>query len=94
MASLVLTDSSQLTSDSQHLAVCDVILMFKELNTSDSGSLSLEEFYAVYDATLLKWEAQFSHIPWFHTTWIPLQTLCQWAHDFVIWPYFEHVICE
>nr|CAD7197326.1 unnamed protein product [Timema douglasi] len=74
------------------VAVCDVILMFKELNTSDSGSLSLEEFYAVYDATLLKWEAQFSHIPWFHTTWIPLQTLCQWAHDFVIWPYFEHVI--
>nr|CAD7396976.1 unnamed protein product [Timema cristinae] len=72
--------------------VCDVILMFKELNTSDSGSLSLEEFYAVYDATLLKWEAQFSHIPWFHTTWIPLQRLCQWAHDFVIWPYFEHVI--
>nr|CAD7403905.1 unnamed protein product [Timema poppensis] len=89
---ILLTDLFNNSDSNDGNAVCDVILMFKELNTSDSGSLSLEEFYAVYDATLLKWEAQFSHIPWFHTTWIPLQTLCQWAHDFVIWPYFEHLI--
>ena len=46
----------------------DVILMFKELNKSGSGSLSLEEFHSVYDAAMLKWEAQFSQIPVFVTS--------------------------
>jgi len=70
------------------------MLMFKELNTSGSGSLSLEEFYSVYDAVMLKWEAQFSQIPWFHTTWAPLQTFCQFTHDFVTWKYFDYIVCK
>ncbi|XP_063218916.1 two pore calcium channel protein 1-like isoform X3 [Bacillus rossius redtenbacheri] len=70
-------------------SLLDTVLMFKELNVSGSGSLSLEEFYSVYDAALLRWEPQFSHIPWFHTTWPPLQKLCQLAHDAVNWQYFE-----
>jgi two pore calcium channel protein 1 len=72
----------------------DVVLMFKELNASGSGSLSLEEFYSVYDAAMLKWEAQFSQTPWFHTTWTPLQTFCQFTHDFVTWKYFEYIVCK
>ncbi|KAK7873151.1 hypothetical protein R5R35_006372 [Gryllus longicercus] len=74
------------------LSTRDTVLMFKELNTSSSGTLSLEEFYSVYDAALLKWDAQFSQIPWFHTTWAPVQTMCQLAHDLVTWKYFEYII--
>jgi len=70
------------------------MLMFKELNASGSGSLSLEEFYSLYDAVMLKWEAQFSQIPWFHTTWAPLQTFCQFTHDFVTWKYFDYIVCK
>jgi hypothetical protein len=72
----------------------DVVLMFKELNPTGSGLLSVEEFYSVYDAVMLKWEAQFSQIPWFHTTWSPLQTFCQFTHDFVTWKYFEYIVCK
>ncbi|PNF19757.1 Two pore calcium channel protein 1 [Cryptotermes secundus] len=70
----------------------DVVLMFKELSATGTCSLSLEEFYSVYDAVTLKWEAQFSQIPWFHTTWAPLQTFCQFTHDFVTWKYFEYIV--
>ncbi|XP_046979764.1 two pore channel protein 1-like [Schistocerca americana] len=72
--------------------VRDVVLMFKYLNSSGSGTLSLEEFYSVYDAVLLCWEPQFSQAPWFHTSWAPLQNLCQLIHDLVLWKYFEHII--
>ncbi|XP_067014675.2 two pore channel protein 1 [Anabrus simplex] len=72
--------------------VRDTVLMFKYLNVSSSGTLSLTEFYGIYDAVLLNWDAQFSHIPWFHTTWAPVQTVCQLCHDLVTSRYFDMVI--
>lgn len=68
--------------------------MFKQLNSSGSGGISLDEFYSIYDANMLRWEAQFSQIPWFHHTWEPLQLICRYSHVVVTWPYFEHIICE
>lgn len=72
----------------------DVVLMYKQLNASGGEGLTLQEFYSIYDANELHWEAQFSQIPWFHATWEPLQLICRYANDFVHWPYFEHIICK
>ncbi|KAH0552146.1 hypothetical protein KQX54_006200 [Cotesia glomerata] len=67
----------------------DIILMFRHLNSSNSGALSCEEFLMVYDVTTLEWEPQYSGIPWYHTAWPPLQMLCNGAHIAIRWPYFE-----
>lgn len=37
------------------LARRDCYLMFKSLNSSRSGSLSLEEFFGIYNVTDLQW---------------------------------------
>ncbi|XP_034946569.1 two pore calcium channel protein 1-like isoform X2 [Chelonus insularis] len=70
----------------------DVILMFRHMNASGSGALSCEEFLSVYDVTTLEWEPQYSGIPWYRTTWPPLQMLCTGAHAAITWPYFETVV--
>ncbi|XP_075219021.1 two pore calcium channel protein 1-like isoform X4 [Lycorma delicatula] len=70
----------------------DVILMFKQMNVSNTGYLCPSEFYNIYDSVTLKWEPQYSNIPWYHSTWIPLQNLCQLAHNIVTKRYFEHAI--
>ncbi|XP_072156093.1 two pore channel protein 1 isoform X2 [Bemisia tabaci] len=70
----------------------DVVLMYKYLNTSRTGVLTMDEFYNVYDAVLLNWEAQYSNIPWYHSAWMPLQSLCQLCLNVVRWNYFEHIV--
>lgn len=72
----------------------DVILMYKQLSPSGGEDLTLNEFYYIYDANELRWEAQFAQIPWFHATWAPLQVVCRYANDIVNWPYFEHIVCK
>ncbi|KAG8296528.1 Two pore calcium channel protein 1 [Homalodisca vitripennis] len=67
--------------------------MFKQLNTSNSGALTLDEFCNVYDAVAINWEVQYAHIPWFHSAWMPLQRLCQLMHNLVMWAHFESVVC-
>lgn len=67
--------------------------MFKQLNASNTGHLSLTEFCNIYDAVSLKWEAQYAHIPWFHSAWIPLQQFCQLMHNIICWKHFDHIIC-
>uniref|UniRef100_A0A1B6DU32 EF-hand domain-containing protein n=2 Tax=Clastoptera arizonana TaxID=38151 RepID=A0A1B6DU32_9HEMI len=73
-------------------SIQDVVLMFKQMNTSGSGFLSQSEFCNVYDAVSLKWEAQYAHIPWFHSAWMPLQQLCQLMHNTISWKHFDHII--
>lgn len=68
--------------------------MFKQMNVSNTGYLSSSEFYNIYDSVMLKWEPQYSNIPWYHSTWIPLQNLCQLAHNMVTKRYFEHAISQ
>ncbi|KAG7205135.1 hypothetical protein KM043_005505 [Ampulex compressa] len=70
----------------------DIILMFRHMNTSGSGVLSSEEFLSIYDAIILQWEPQYSTVPWYHTTWKPLQMLCTGANSAIRWPYFETLV--
>lgn len=72
----------------------DVVLMYKQLNVSNGGGLTLEEFYSVYEANELLWEAQFNKIPWFHSTWEPIQVVCRYCNDLTNWCYFEYGICK
>ncbi|XP_058791332.1 two pore calcium channel protein 1-like [Phymastichus coffea] len=75
-----------------HKPIKDIVLMFQYLNVSNSGTLSWNEFSNVYDATALTWEPQYSSIPWYHSTWSPLQMLCQGAHVVISWRYFESFV--
>ncbi|KAH0955047.1 hypothetical protein HN011_005174 [Eciton burchellii] len=70
----------------------DVVLMFCHMNVSGSNVLSCEEFSAIYDATTLQWDLQYSNIPWYRNTWWPLQMLCTCAHAFIKWLYFETLV--
>ncbi|XP_012232885.1 two pore calcium channel protein 1-like isoform X2 [Linepithema humile] len=70
----------------------DVVLMFCHMNTSGTGALSSEEFFSIYDATMLQWDLQYSTIPWYRTAWSPLQMFCMGAHTFINWPYFETLV--
>lgn len=72
--------------------VRDVVLMFKQLNRSNTGYLSLEEFVNVYDAVSIRWEAQYAQIPWFHSAWMPLQKFCQLMHNIISWKHFENLV--
>ncbi|XP_046418336.1 two pore calcium channel protein 1-like isoform X1 [Neodiprion fabricii] len=73
-------------------SIRDVILMFRHMNVSGTGTLSSDEFVEVYDATTLEWDPQYSSIPWYHAAWQPLQILCKGAHAAIVWPYFETVV--
>ncbi len=46
----------------------DVYLMFKHMNRSKTGSLSLEEFYKIYDTSKLSWKVSDSGCQWQHPT--------------------------
>lgn len=76
------------------IAMRDIVLMFCHMNVSGSGALNCEEFLSIYDTTTLQWELQYSNIPWYRTTWWPLQVLCTGAHTAIKWPYFETLVCE
>ena len=68
--------------------------MFHYLDPNGVGALTQEDFYRIYDAVMLSWEPQFSHIPWFHTAWPPLQSILQRTHDLVHWKHFELLMCK
>lgn len=72
----------------------DVVLMFKQLNSSGNGALSEEEFLNVYDAVNLKWHLKEPSDPWFSVAWPPLKAFCRHARAFVTWKYFEHIVCK
>lgn len=72
----------------------DVVLMFKQLNSTGREGLTLDEFYSIYEVHELRWEAQFSKIPWFHSTWEPIQIICRYCNDLINWKYFEYAICK
>ena len=75
-------------------AILDIVLMFRQMNASGTGALSSDEFLNVYDVTTLKWDPQYSSIPWYHTAWKPLQMLCVGANAAIISPYFEPIVCK
>lgn len=72
----------------------DIVIIFKYLNSSNSGILSKEEFNKTYDAVILHWEPQYANIPWYHSAWMPLQNVCQMAHTIISLKYFEYFFCK
>lgn len=70
----------------------EVVLMFAYLNKSHTGYLTMEEMYGVYDAVMMTWQPQYSHIPWYHNTMESVQTVCTHLHELINWTYFEHVV--
>lgn len=71
-----------------------MILVFRQLNQSNSGALTQEEFLNIYDAVTLKWHIKDPPDPWFSAAWPPLRTLCRAARTAVSWEYFEYVVCR
>ncbi|CAG9815106.1 unnamed protein product [Phaedon cochleariae] len=70
----------------------DVVLIFRQLNKSNSGQLSQDEFLNIYDGTTLKWRTKTPIDPWFSAAWPPLRALCRSSRIFVTWSYFEHIV--
>lgn len=68
--------------------------MFCHMNTSKNGALTREEFLSIYDATKLQWNLQYTNLPWYHTTWWPLQILCTAIHSVIKWSFFETLVCK
>ncbi|XP_017772430.1 PREDICTED: two pore calcium channel protein 1-like isoform X2 [Nicrophorus vespilloides] len=70
----------------------DVVLIFRQLNASGSGSLTSEEFFGIYDAASLRWHLKDPPDPWFNAAWPPLRFVCRAARALVLWKYFEHIV--
>ncbi|XP_020294298.1 two pore calcium channel protein 1-like [Pseudomyrmex gracilis] len=73
-------------------SIRDIVLMFCHMNTSKNGALTREEFLSIYDATKLQWNLQYTNLPWYHTTWWPLQILCTAIHSVIKWSFFETLV--
>lgn len=72
----------------------DLLVMFRYLNTSGSGSLTIEEFYGIYDAVMMTWQPQALDTPWYFTASPTVQKICQTANSIISWPYFDHIFCN
>lgn len=72
----------------------DLLVMFRYLNTSASGSLTLEEFYGIYDSVMMTWQPQAIDTPWYFTASPTVQKICQIANSIISWSYFDHIFCK
>ena len=72
----------------------DVYLIFKALNKSNTGSLSLDEFYQVYTACNLKWRPTEPEAPWFSHLPFPGPRIGTFIRKIVISPVFEGFVCK
>lgn len=66
--------------------------MFKQLNTSNNGGLTVEEFSCIYDAVTLRWTIKDPPEPWYSKSWRPVRLICSCSRKLVFWPYFEHIV--
>lgn len=72
----------------------DLLVMFRYLNTSGSGSLTIEEFYGIYDSVMMTWQPQALDTPWYFTASPTVQKICQTANSIISWAYFDHIFCN
>jgi len=73
----------------------EVYLMFRLLNTSGSGFISLQEFYSIYDVLNMKWKIRDRNQYWF--TRIRSQFVASAARQvnrLITWNVFEYFICK
>lgn len=77
----------------------EVYLIYKLLNKRNTGKITLNEFYGLYDAFLLRWKARANtkHEFWFEgITWLPdcLHIMLRTLHAFVRSWTFRGFICK
>ncbi|XP_060533745.1 two pore channel protein 1-like isoform X2 [Cylas formicarius] len=70
----------------------DIVLIFRQLNVSNTGLITQDEFLNIYDAMTLHWRLKDPPDPWFSAAWPPLRTLCRTARTIVSWDYFEYIV--
>ncbi|XP_050723156.1 two pore channel protein 1-like isoform X2 [Eriocheir sinensis] len=67
----------------------DAYLIFKALNRSNSGLLSLSEFYNIYDICGYYWRPQKPPLPWFNELPGPIRCCCYLIRSLVTWKWFD-----
>ncbi|XP_005089220.2 two pore calcium channel protein 1 [Aplysia californica] len=67
-------------------------LMFKFLNTSQTGLLSLDEFFNVYDVVQIKWKLKSDSNLWSSSFKHPCNRIFRGLHWFATWCYFDYCI--
>ncbi|XP_041348857.1 two pore calcium channel protein 1-like [Gigantopelta aegis] len=72
--------------------VKDYYLMFKTLNTSKTGGLSLEEFYKVFEVTSLNWKIKNDDSIWSSNFRHPCNVIFRGLNKFVNWKWFDYFI--
>lgn len=77
------------------LAYREVYLMFRLLNTSESGIIDVNEFYHIYDVLDMKWRVRDEEPFWFSRLRSrTLATCAQQIHRLVTWNIFDYFVCE
>ncbi|KAK4010715.1 two pore calcium channel protein 1 [Daphnia magna] len=72
----------------------EMYLMFRLLNTSDSGIINLNEFYHIYDVLDMKWRIRNEEPFWFSRLRSrTLATMAQQVHRLVTWTFFDYFVC-
>ncbi|XP_068220529.1 two pore channel protein 1-like isoform X2 [Palaemon carinicauda] len=67
----------------------DAYLTFKALNKSETGLISLSEFYNIYDVCEYKWKPYQPPDPWFVDLPTPFRCCCFLIRRFVTWSWFH-----
>lgn len=70
----------------------DVYLMFKTLDVTKTGFLTLEEFYQVYEVSPLKWKPKRPEEPWFSNLGKPWEDIFGAIYHLVTWKYSDIII--
>ncbi|XP_071515721.1 two pore channel protein 1-like isoform X2 [Panulirus ornatus] len=70
----------------------DAYLMFKALNRSESGLLSLSEFYNIYEICGFRWKTYQPPDPWFNEFPNPLRGCFYLIRRLVLWKWFDFFI--
>lgn len=72
----------------------DAYLIFKALNRSNSGMLSLSEFCNIYDICGYVWRPQKPPFPWFNGLPGPIRGCCYLIRRLVTWKWFDRFVCK
>lgn len=71
----------------------EAYLIFKLLNTSKSGYLSVDEFYDIYDACLYTWNVGRPQTEWYHNMRQPFRRILAAINRMVVSSLFEYIVC-
>ncbi|CAG5133866.1 unnamed protein product, partial [Candidula unifasciata] len=70
----------------------DYYLMFKSLNTSRTGLLTLDEFFNIYDVVRLKWKLKSDTSLWSSNFKYPCNIIFKGLYRFTTWRLFDYFI--